>query len=388
MKIINKKILLLLTFTLLQSFSNNLAHAVTISKMLSIQAPKWMNGTYFATMSLGAFILLPLLGKKSDQIGRKKIFLISTGFYALSQFLFWIDPNPYRIHIWRFIGGFGGVQMSMVVLMVSDNILMKNVKIIMIWYTLMLNIGEGLGKFVGGQLGNNNFSLTFSFQIIMQIILFMLILIFYKNKDKFDLNKKKENELKNKNKFNLKHILFWFAIVILLTYYVKTTFNNSITIYGQTILHYMPSQISQYMLIISAVSIFSLLVLSPFITKYININFAMSSYLFIGTIIWILVYFVNNSQINILLSLVYVCSSILFESAINSFIIYNSSKSGKGMILGIMNSFKFLGNMLGASISGFLFEQSPKLPYLSSSILLLIATIIFVLKYVIKPNKK
>lgn len=386
----NKKIILLLIFALLQSIANNLAHSVTVAKMLAIHAPDWMNGSYFAIMSLGAFIYLPILGKLSDRIGRKKIFLLGTFFYALAQLMFFIDKNPYTIHLWRFIGGFGGVQMSMVILMVSDYSIEKNLKQVMVAHTLMVNIGDGIGKYIGGIIGNTNFSYTFIFQFICQIILFTIIFLVYKDPNLLNNtneNNNKQKTPKQKLNFNKNHSLFIFTIIVLISYYSRITFNNSITIYGQKNLHFTPALIGEYMLIISAIVIFTLLVISPIVVKFLDLHTTMIFSLLIGSIVWILVYIINNWIFDITFILIYLSTSVLFESTINAFVISKTSPNKKGAMLGIVSSARFLGNTLGSFISGFLYIISPKLPFLIPSILLIIAFIIFIQKYKFKEYK-
>lgn len=385
-----RSVIFLIFFALLQAIANNLAHAVTVAKMIHIHAPDWMVGSYFAVMSLGAFIYLPFSGKLSDKIGRKKVFLISTFVYAFSQLMFLIDQNPYTIHLWRFISGSGGVQFSMIVLMISDYSDQKSLKQVMIWYTLMVNIGEGFGKFIGGQVGNINYTHTFILQVLCQIGLFILIGLFFKNKQNFNTNHSNDEKITdnttNSNKkefkfFTRTNTLLIFTIIVLINYYCKVTFSNSITLFGQKNLHFSVALIGDYMLVLSGVMIFSLLVLSPYLMKRLDLHVNIFITLIVSSVVWFLVYFVNVWQFDITIIWVYLCVNVIFESTINTFVISKTSEERKGQVLGIVSSFRFLGNMIGSFASGFLYEISPKLPFLFPGFLLLIAAYFFIKKY-------
>lgn len=390
-RILSKRSLLfLIIFSLLQAVANNLVHAVTVEKMIIIHAPDWMVGSYFAVMSFGAFLYLPFSGKLSDKIGRKRIFLIATIVYAFSQTMFLVDNNPYTIHIWRFLSGSGGVQFSMLVLMISDYCEPKHLKQVMIFYTLMVNIGDGIGKFIGGQIGNGHFQYAFMLQIALQILIFVLAIVFYKNKQQFKVESKViEEKSNNKTSFFLKpsNSLFIFTIIVLFNYYCKTTFNNSITLFGQKNLHFSPALIGDYMLLLSGVMIISLLVISPIINKWLDLHFSMFINLFIGAIIWLLVYFVKQWQFDISIVLIYLCTNVIFESTINTFVLTKTSSEEKGLVMGIVSSFRFLGNMIGASVSGFLYVISPKLPFLIPAIILFIAAFMFIKQYSLSEKK-
>lgn len=382
-KILNVQSVLILTLALLVAISTNLVHAVTAQKMISINAPDQMIGSYMAVLSIGSFISSPFWGKLSDKIGRKYVFAGGALLYLIGSIGFCFDIDPYRIHIWRFISGLASAQNIITMVMLSDVVKPKNYPKIMILFSLCENIGFGIGRFLGGIIGNTNFYITFELQFIMQIVIIVITIFVYKESLKNSIVTKKLSNHSKQLKSGLKNPLLYFAIVVFASYMAKVGYNNMINMYATKALHYSPASTSIYMLAASIVVILTLLIIAPKLNTKFKISNKIFWDLILGGTFLFLGAIINSLLIKVTLSLVYEMFNVMFESAINPYVISRVDDTQKGQYTGYITSFRFAGQMSGALCSGFTFTLNYNMPFIIAGISLILGSIIY---FVFRPN--
>lgn len=387
-------------FSFLLYTTNNLVHAVTPNLIKSIHADKWMNGSYFAFMALAGFIFIPMFGKLSDIIGRKKLFIFSIIIYALGQWLFGNATNKWVIHIYRFIGGLGGPTMFMLLsATLADSSTKKEIAKFMVFLTLIRQLSSGLGKYIGGVLGVHGYHLTFNTQVITLLIIATISFITFP---------KEEKVVNNNNVLNYKEILTssfkWtqditfeflnsfiglFLIGYLFFTFNQVIFNNNIVFFINDQLHLSTVVIGEFMLALSISAVIALLIISPLLSKWLEtykIIFISS----ILAIIFLAISLIINEKWLIISSasiLLYYIWTVVIDGFINGYVLENTPEEyGSGYILSLIQSFGFIGRFLGALISGFLFQINDYLPFIFALILLIIFFILFILHKKKKVN--
>ncbi|MER3419010.1 MAG: MFS transporter [Chloroflexota bacterium] len=65
-------------------------------------------GWTITAYQLGTLLVMPLAGKLSDELGRKRVFLAAVGLFTLSSFLCGFAPNVYLLIVFRILQAIGG----------------------------------------------------------------------------------------------------------------------------------------------------------------------------------------------------------------------------------------------------------------------------------------
>ncbi|MDR1782105.1 MAG: MFS transporter [Bacilli bacterium] len=176
----------------------NMGHPVTPQFIININAPIFMTGLLFATMSLAQFIFAPLWGQIADRFGNKVLFIGPLG-YCIGQLGFVFFSAPILLIIFRFIAGvFAAVTNTVHFAYISEKTNASNRSKFLGFGTLFIPIGVFLGYSIGGYIGT---AIDPRFSFLMQAILAIVAgICLFKYVD--SAKKEEESHLKDIN-FNI-----------------------------------------------------------------------------------------------------------------------------------------------------------------------------------------
>lgn len=380
----NKSLLFIILLTIFSSLSFNMAHPVTPMFITKLGLPTFMFGLFFATMSIGNFIGSPLFGSLSDKKGRIKFLVLGAIGYGISQLGFGFNTNPLIILIFRFSSGFFVVSYLTVSMAYLTDITTKENRVKYITYYAAANtIGSALGSLLGGIIGNSNFKYTFFVQFILCLVLALLVYLLLEE-PKRELSSNTDNKPSFKiswSKLLSKNLIIMFLIVIAF-YFAVTSYNSSINYYIEDVLNLPPSFIGGFLAFTGILGFIVNLIFTPLLVKYFKeINVFKSITICLSFALGLMV--ISNNVILFLISAVIFASFASIHIPLQQSIITKLSKSNYGSLMGIFNSSKAIGQVTGSLISGFIFDFGNKLPFLISSIIVLIS---FMILSLLKSN--
>lgn len=380
----NKSLLFIILLTIFSSLSFNMAHPVTPMFITKLGLPTFMFGLFFATMSIGNFIGSPLFGSLSDKKGRIKFLVLGAIGYGISQLGFGFNTNPLIILIFRFSSGFFVVSYLTVSMAYLTDITTKENRVKYITYYAAANtIGSALGSLLGGIIGNSNFKYTFFVQFILCLVLALLVyLLLEEPKRELSSNTDTKPSFKiSWSKLLSKNLIIMFLIVIAF-YFAVTSYNSSINYYIEDVLNLPPSFIGGFLAFTGILGFIVNLIFTPLLVKYFKeINVFKSITICLSFALGLMV--ISNNVILFLISAVIFASFASIHIPLQQSIITKLSKSNYGSLMGIFNSSKAIGQVTGSLISGFIFDFGNKLPFLISSIIVLIS---FMILSLLKSN--
>lgn len=148
-------------------------------------------GVLLALMPLMQFFFSPLLGKLSDQRGRKKILLLclivsSLGY--LFSFYAVVAESLLALFIFRLLLGFGGASVAIVQALLVNLSIEKKAKHLSL-FNMAMGAGYALGPFVGGFFSESNFlisgsfTLPFIFALVLTLINIYLVYRYLEEKE-------------------------------------------------------------------------------------------------------------------------------------------------------------------------------------------------------------
>ncbi|WP_259740468.1 MFS transporter [Clostridium chauvoei] len=365
----------LLILNLVISVALSMAHPVTPALIRKLGLPSFMFGVFFATMSLGNFIFSPIWGGLSDKKGRIKYLIIGLVGYGISQLGFGLSTNTIVIVIFRLLGGaFVTSYLTVSIAYLTDITTKENRLKIMSYYAACNTIGSALGSLLGGVIGNTNYKIAFLVQSVLCIVLSIFIYFILSEtivdtgeKVRIKLNKIKFNKLTNRVDTNLIMII----LMVIIFYFSSTSYSSSINYYIESILKLPPSFNGVFLSIAGICGFLGNLLLTSYIGKKVDdkVSFKYLT-LLLGVIIF-LASITTNTNLFFVLIIIFVTISSIYVP-IQQNIVTKLSKDNYGSLMGIQNSAKSMGMVLGSLFAGFIFDFGSKLPFMIAGIVLFI----------------
>ena len=374
MKNRKNSLILLIILSIFASLSFNMAHPVTPMFINVLELPSFMFGLFFAVMSVGNFFGSPFFGALSDKKGRIPFLVLGAVGYGVSQLGFGFNTNPLIILLFRFTGGFFVVSYLTVSMAYITDLTTKENRIKYLTYYAAANtLGSALGSLIGGAIGNTNFKNTFFIQFIFCIILGLLaaILLIETHTTSTD-NKTSKAHKKINYKALLRGDLLIVLIVVGAFYFASTSYNSSINYFIEDVLNLPPSFIGGFLALTGVLGFSVNLIFTPLLAKKFKEVNIFRFITFMLSLSLLLMVFLDKVPFFLGMALVFT-SFATIHIPLQQSIITKLAKGNYGTLMGVLNSFKATGQILGSLSAGFIFDIGNKLPFLLSSIVIIIS---------------
>ncbi|MGL5381675.1 MFS transporter [Clostridium sp.] len=369
----------LLILTFLISIVLNMAHPVTPVLIKSLGLPSIMFGIFFASMSLGNFFFSPIWGGLSDSKGRIRFLIIGLLGYGVSQLGFGFIENTFLIVVFRVLGGaFVTSYLTVALAYLTDITNSENRIKYMSYYAGATTFGGALGALLGGVIGNNNYKITFLWQFILSAILcfalyFMLGETIEKKKEKIKLKLtsfsfKKYGSILNRN-------LTFIMLMVVMFYFASTSYNSTINFYIESVLNLPPTFNGVFISIAGIIGFLANILITPYIGKKFESEDIFKYITLILSIVITIVALIPNIILFFFFIIIFVSVCSIYIP-IQQNIVTKLSKDNYGALMGLQNSAKAVGMVIGSLFAGAIFDFGAKLPFLASGIVLFIGFIL------------
>ena len=193
-------------------------------------------------------------------------------------------------------------------------------------------------------------------------------------KEKISISNSLKHEKVNYSQFLNKNLIIM-LIIIIAFYFASTSYNSSINYYIEDVLKLSPTFIGGFMAFTGVLGFIINLIFTPLLAKFFKeINIFKVITFCISISLGLMV--ISNNVILFLTCAVIFTSFASIHIPLQQSIITKLSKGNYGSLMGIFNSSKAVGQVTGSLLAGFIFDLGNKLPFLISSIIILISFII------------
>lgn len=370
--------------------------------MLEFGASGATLGYLVAAFGLTQFLFSPIAGELSDKYGRKLMIVSGLGVFAVSQWIFGAADQMWMLYLSRLLGGIGASfmippMMAYVADITTEEKRGKGLGLLGAAMSLGFVIGPGIGGFLA------EFGLRVPFYVAAAVAGFSTIaslLLLPETRSREDQHAVRNSEQKRENIFQQFAQSFKAPYLLLLVLVFTLTFglSNFEAIFGLYVVQkygYTPKDIS---ILITFGALMGVIIQSVVIErvlrrfgekKLINAGF------FLSAVCLVLMLLSGNFWYVLVITLLFFAVTSILRPAINT-LLSKMAGDEQGFVAGMNNAYMSLGNIVGPSLAGILFDVEINLPYTFGALILLLSLLLSVYwnrnmrkpKYVTSPVEK
>ncbi|MEH7131060.1 MFS transporter [Neobacillus drentensis] len=372
----NMPLLILMINTFIALVGVGLAIPVLPKFILEIGASGKDMGYLVAATGLTQFLFSPLGGKLSDQYGRKNITIIGLAIIMVSQFIFSVGIDLWLLYVSRFIGGIGvGLLIPATMAYVADVTTIENRGKGMGLLGASISLGFVIGPGIGGFLAEFGIRVPFYASAFAAAIAMIVSLLFLPE----SLSKAQQHMFRNSdlNRTGMIHDIkrtFNASYFVLLLLIFTMTFGlaNFETIFGIYVsekYEYTPKDISIIMTIAALTGVIIQALLVDKLLKRFDEIRVINICFFLSAVTMVLILLSGNFLFMLMMNILFILFTSILRPAINT-LLSKMAGSEQGFAAGMNNAYSSLGNIIGPSLAGILFDVSYNVPFIFGAVIL------------------
>ena len=331
-------------------------------------------GYLVAAFAFAQLLISPIAGKWVDSIGRKKIIVIGMFIFGVSEMLFGLGQDVKVLYISRILGGISAAFiMPAVTAFVADVTSLRDRPKAMGYVAAAISAGFIIGPGIGGFLAEYGTRLPFFVAAVLGLIGGVFSLVILKEPER--AREEKEGVAKPRFRKVLEPIYLIPMIIILVSSFGLAAFETVYSLFVDHKYGFTPKDIALIITVSGILGIiFQVLTFDRLVGKIVEIRLIQIcigvSTIFIFAMIKVSAYW------SILL--VTFVIFLLFDLMRPALTTYLSKIAGneQGFVGGLNSTFTSIGNIIGPSIAGVLFDVHIDYPYVLAMFILAISFVI------------
>lgn len=372
-----KSILRMLIITAVMAIFMNIHHPVTPTLFSEMNLPSRIFGTSFAAMCFFSFLTSPFWGEMSDTMGRVKVLMISCIGYGIAQLTLGYSYSELTVLLSRsfaglFSSGTSIASVAYVADLCTDEERGKKMSI----YIAIQSVFLAAGYLFGGVLGSISFKTAFTVQGCGMILIGILSYLMVEE----SLDKKKEiakgQLFKQINpfasfmnaRFLLNSSMMIFIAAVVLSSFASTCYDNAFNYYLKDQMNFIPIYNGIVKAVIGLVGLIANFTINMWIVSKTRVRLSLAVVLLLcclSSAAGILL--TGNLMLFLGFNLCFYTVNAIYQPIIQTLSYENRNSSEIGIVSGLINATKSLGNVAGSLFAGMIYEISAMLPFLAAS---------------------
>lgn len=341
-------------------------------------------GTLVAVFGLAQFIFSPLAGKWSDKYGRKKLIIGGLALFSLSNLIFGMATDLWMLYLSRFIGGVGAAMMipSMMAYVADTTTIEtrgKGMGLIGASMSLGFVIGPGLGGILAELGVRAPFYVSAAVGTLAMVISIVMLseTLSVEQRLKLASSHVKGDHILKQFSRSFKATYWIYLLLVFIMTFGLINFESIFSLYFEKKYAYSTMDIS---LLITVGALMGVIIQSLLIGKLLKafgeqklIRFTLLS----SSVILVVMIFSGNYWYVMLLTMTFFTLTAILRPAINTKL---SKEAGEeqGFVAGMSNAYMSLGNIIGPTLAGFMFDAHTDYPFLIGGLVLFLSFILSV----------
>ncbi|MFJ7853979.1 MFS transporter [Peribacillus frigoritolerans] len=374
-----KKIIILMINMFIAIGSFGIIIPILPSYLASINQGGTAAGLMIAIFAGAQLIFSPIAGKWTDQFGRRKMIIYGLVGLTLSMFIFYAVNSIWLLYASRIIGGIGAALLIPAIFAYVADITTfdqraKGNSLVSAAMSLGIVVGPGIGGFLA------DFGLKFPFLISALVSLSAVVFSIFVLKESEtaqvtqSMDAKTETMLR-KITLSVKKPYFIPLIITLVMSFGLMAYESVIGLYLDNQFNSTPKDIAVMVTATGIVSVIvQLFVVDRIVQRFGEVN-VLNIFISVAAIGFLLSLFASNYLIFFLISLIIFLSTSILRPVLNT-LISKMAGNEQGFAMGMNNAYMSIGNVLGPTLAGMMYDVHITYPFMLGLILLFITLMI------------
>jgi len=372
----------------LYSLFANFAHPITPTVIQNLGLHDYMFGVAFAAMSLTNFLFSPFWGKLSTRYGSAKVASFCFVGYGIGQFMFMVATTEFTIVLARLVSGLftGGVMVNQLIYLMENSPLDKRAQNLAYNATIMAVV-SAFGFLVGGYLGDISIELAFMAQVIGLVAVGFINWLALADKEAESVEPFAEI-IKQSNPFKVvvdaKHLinsfLIVFFIVTITTSFASTCYEQCFNYFIKDQYNFPPSYNGLLKAVVGFITLAANSTICMWLLRKTDIKKSLVYVLVVCFAMMVSIVLVQDMFTFIVINVVFFGFNAVYLPLIQA-VLAEISKKDSGVLVGLFNSMRSLGMVLGSLFAGFIYAVGPRMSFVSAAIAFAIAIVAAYINY-------
>jgi DHA1 family multidrug resistance protein-like MFS transporter len=374
-----KKIIILMINMFIAIGSFGIIIPILPAYLASINQGGTAAGLMIAIFAGAQLIFSPIAGKWTDQFGRRKMIIYGLVGLTLSMFIFYAVNSIWLLYASRIIGGIGAALLIPAIFAYVADITTfdqraKGNSLVSAAMSLGIVVGPGIGGFLA------DFGLKFPFLISALVSLSAVVFSIFVLKESEtaqitqSMDAKTETMLR-KITLSVKKPYFIPLIITLVMSFGLMAYESVIGLYLDNQFNSTPKDIAVMVTATGIVTVIvQLFVVDRIVQRFGEVN-VLNIFISVAAIGFLLSLFASNYLIFFLISLIIFLSTSILRPVLNT-LISKMAGNEQGFAMGMNNAYMSIGNVLGPTLAGMMYDVHITYPFMLGLILLFITLMI------------
>lgn len=374
-----KKIIILMINMFIAIGSFGIIIPILPAYLASINQGGTAAGLMIAIFAGAQLIFSPIAGKWTDQFGRRKMIIYGLVGLTLSMFIFYAVNSIWLLYASRIIGGIGAALLIPAIFAYVADITTfdqraKGNSLVSAAMSLGIVVGPGIGGFLA------DFGLKFPFLISALVSLSAVVFSIFVLKESEtaqvtqSMDAKTETMIR-KIALSVKMPYFIPLIITLVMSFGLMAYESVIGLYLDNQFNSSPKDIAVMVTATGIVSVIvQLFVVDRIVQRFGEVN-VLNIFISVAAIGFLLSLFATSYLIFFLISLIIFLSTSILRPVLNT-LISKMAGNEQGFAMGMNNAYMSIGNVLGPTLAGMMYDVHITYPFMLGLILLFITLMI------------
>ncbi|MEH7235064.1 MFS transporter [Bacillus sp. JJ1562] len=338
-------------------------------------------GLMIAIFAGAQFIFSPIAGKWTDQFGRRKMIIYGLTGLTLSMFIFYFVDSIWLLYASRIVGGIGAALLIPAIFAyVADITTIEQRAKGNSYISAAMSLGIVVGPGIGGFLADYGLKVPFLISALVSLVsVIFSFAVLKESQQKVEGFMPVDDESMAKKLVRSVRMPFFIPLVITLVMsFGLMNFESVIGLFVDNQYNATPQQIAMMITSTGLVSVIvQLFVVDRMVTRF-GEGKILNIFISVAALGFLLSLFANSFELFFGISLLIFLATSILRPVLNT-LISKLAGNEQGFAMGMNNAYMSIGNILGPTLAGLLYDVQIVYPFVLGLLLLMVTLFITIL---------
>lgn len=372
-----KKIIILMINMFIAVGSFGIIIPILPAYLQSINQGGTAAGLMIAIFAGAQLIFSPIAGKWSDQYGRRKMIIYGLAGLTLSMFIFYAVNSIWLLYASRVIGGVGAALLIPAIFAyVADITTMEQRAKGNSLVSAAMSLGIVIGPGIGGFLADFGLKIPFLVSALVSLVAVLFSMMLLENSETEEATAARaaiqDNEsMVSKLARSVKMPYFIPLVITLVMSFGLMAYESVLGLFLDKQYGATPQQIALMVTATGIVSVIVQLFLVDRIVRIFGEIAVLNIFIGVAALGFLLSLFTGSYSLFFVISLIIFLATSILRPVLNT-LISKMAGNEQGFAMGMNNAYMSIGNVLGPTLAGVLFDVQIMYPFVLGLVLLLV----------------